>query len=100
MLTKTGTSLRLLQNSIPGPNRARAQRSGARNRNRQAGKNKTKTDHDYDYEHEGNIRNFAGGSLVKFIFLQPLAKIVTPVKTGVQRYLNLREITGFRFSPE
>jgi len=31
---------------------------------------------------------------------EALAKIVTPVKTGVQRYLNLLEITGFRLSPE
>jgi len=32
---------------------------------------------------------------------EALAKIVTPVKTGVQRYLNLLEITGFRleFTP-
>jgi hypothetical protein len=32
--------------------------------------------------------------------LETLAKIVTPVKTGVQRYLNLLEITGFRLLPE
>jgi len=31
--------------------------------------------------------------------VEALAKIVTPVKTGVQRYLNLLEITGFRRLP-
>ncbi|MEW6326979.1 MAG: hypothetical protein AB1487_05215 [Thermodesulfobacteriota bacterium] len=30
---------------------------------------------------------------------EPLVKIVTPVETGVQRYFNLLEITGFRRLP-
>jgi len=36
----------------------------------------------------------------KILYKETVIKIATPVKTGVQRCLNLLEITGFRLSPE
>gem|GEM_PF-6589834 len=34
------------------------------------------------------------------VTIEALAKVVTPVKTGVQECLNLVGVTGFRLSPE
>ncbi|MDQ7839048.1 MAG: hypothetical protein RDU59_11235 [Thermodesulfobacteriota bacterium] len=34
------------------------------------------------------------------VIIEAPAKVVTPVKTGVQEYPDSLEITGFRLSPE
>ena len=48
---------------MTGPNRARAQRSGARNRYRRVGKMAEEIDYDYEHAHEHEVNmGFAGAS--------------------------------------
>jgi len=54
---------------------------------------------EFSYQ-DADFRRYAQKNVSNYLSIEAIVKTVTPVKTGVQRYLNLFEITGFRLPPE